>query len=113
MHVYLVYDRNTGRILHSVSKYLMGQAEAVPMAPEEVLAELGEELRGPHLGVATLPAGFAPGDRSQRVAIEAGSGIARLVAAPPRPAPDAPPTSAASRKAPARKARSARKGARK
>jgi hypothetical protein len=114
MHVYLVYDRNTGRILHTVSKYMMGQAEAVPMEPEEVLAELGEDLRGPHVGVATLPVGFTPGDRSQRISIEARTGVARMMPAPSRPpAGAAPQARSASRKTPAGKARSSRKGARK
>jgi hypothetical protein len=114
MHVYLVYDRNTGRILHSVSKYMMGQSEPVPMEPEEVLAELGEDLRGPHVAVATLPVGFTPGDRSQRLSIEAKTGVASMMPAPSRlPAGAAPQGRSGPRKAPAGQARRSRQGARK
>jgi len=83
MNIYLVYDKESGRILHSVSKYVLGNPEPIPMKPEEVLAELPEEERA-NVGVAGLPDDFHPRDRSQRITIEPTSGVANITAAPSR-----------------------------
>ena len=83
MNIYLVYDKESGRILHSVSKYVLGNPEPVPMKPEEVLAELPEEERA-NVGVAGLPDDFHPRDRTKRITIEPTSGVANIIAAPSR-----------------------------
>jgi hypothetical protein len=86
MHIYLVYDKNSGQILHSVSKYVLGNPDPVPMTEEEVVRELSDDLRNARIGVAALPRDFDPRDRSKRVVVEPGRGVASLVAAPARKA---------------------------
>jgi hypothetical protein len=84
VHIYLVYDKSSGRILHSVSKYVLGNPDPVPMTDEEVFRELSDDLRSARIGVVALPRDFDPRDRSKRVVVEPGRGIASLVAAPAR-----------------------------
>ena len=83
MNIYLVYDKQSGRILHSVSKYVLGNPDPVPMKPEEVLAEISEEERA-DIAIAALPRDFNPRDRSKRITIEPTTGVANITSAPSR-----------------------------
>jgi hypothetical protein len=84
MNVYLVYDKKTGRILHMVSKYVIGNSEPVPMTPDEVLAEVSESTKAAEVGITAVPEEFDPRDRGKRLAVEPANGVARITAAPLR-----------------------------
>ena len=84
MRVYLVYDKKTGRVLHNVSKYLLGNPDPVQMSPEEVLAELPDGLRSANVGIASPPEDFDPRERSQRPVVDPRNGVVTVVSAPPR-----------------------------
>jgi hypothetical protein len=71
MHLYAIYDKETGEVLQTHAAYVLGNEEPVALAEKELLAAVDPEL-GPRerLAIAEVPADFDPRDRSKRIAFD-------------------------------------------
>lgn len=76
MNIYVVYDKQTGRIVHTAARYVLGHDEPVAWAEDEILelarAEVGPRL---NLAVAKVPDGFDVRDRTIGLEIDPRTGV--------------------------------------
>ena len=85
MHVYVIYDRATGEVVETFTKYVLGNDEPVACTEEEVLAAVEGDAPGRELAVAAAPEGFRPSLSGQRLAVRKGA----VVVEPARRTPPA------------------------
>lgn len=88
MHLYAIYDRDTGEVVQTHAKYVLGDDQPVACTDEEVLAAAEPEMaQDRRLGVAHVPEGFDPRDRTTRVTVDPDTGeVQAATRKPPRPA---------------------------
>ncbi len=87
MKLYVIYDRDTGEVVHTHTSYVLGNDEPVTATEEDVLAVAPRGLEGRSIAVAQAPEDFDPRSRLQRLRVDTATGEVRLVEAE-RPSPE-------------------------
>ena len=97
MNIYVVYDKQTGQVVHTATFYALGSDDPIACPEGDVLSLAAQEAeRDPtDLAVVRAPDDFDPRDRTRTLAIDAKKGVCLV----------------AERKSPARKAKSKARGA--
>jgi len=80
MKLYVVYDPNTGQIVHTHASYVLGNDEPVAADEEEVLALApARDKEGTALRVTAAPADFDIRSRLQSLKVNTETGTAYVV----------------------------------
>lgn len=82
---YIIYDKNTGKVLQTHASYQIGSDQAVACDEEEVLRMAAEDFGDDvQLAVARAPEGFDPSVRGYRLSVDAKTGEVGSEPAPRR-----------------------------
>lgn len=77
MHMYVIYDEETGEVLQTHASYVLGNDEPIAADEEEILDMAREEFGADRrLAVTGLPEGFDPSDRTSTITIDLEAGCA-------------------------------------
>jgi hypothetical protein len=87
MKMYVVYDRKTGRVLHTHAFYVLGHDEPVAATEADVLAATPENVRDADCAVAAVPEDFDVRSRLHTLRIDPRDGTV-TVESRQRPGPE-------------------------
>ena len=76
MNIYVVYEKKTGRIIHTTSRYVLGNDNPIAWPEEEILSLTRREVgSGVELGVTQVPDDFDVRDRTRILEIDVEKGV--------------------------------------